>query len=67
MLTRLDQFKQEVNSYALKHGITYEQAVSVLNDPRPEVYNWVDWDQLLFELRQEILFTIVDGITNANR
>ncbi len=51
MKTRQEAFKSEVKKYAFKHGLTYSQALSVLNDPRPEVYNWVDWDQQLTDLR----------------
>lgn len=51
MNTRTKQFETEVRKYAFKHGLTYDQALSVLNEPRPEVYNWVDWDQQLTYLR----------------
>lgn len=51
MNTRTESFKSEVNKYAFKHGLTFAQALSVLNDTRPEVYNWVDWDEQLNNLR----------------
>ena len=50
---RLREYTNIVLEYADFHGLTYSQALSVLNDPSPEARRWVDWDDLISTLIHE--------------
>jgi len=50
---RAKEFKKDVEKYAAKYNISYGTALDILADSkRPEVFNWVDYDELF-----DILFS----------
>ena len=52
-MSRVSDYKSVVEKWAKKHGISYKSAISIISEIRGEVYEWIDFDQLVDELRIE--------------
>ena len=47
--SQYDWGKEKVNKYAKKHGLIYEQAITIINDIESikNIYNWVNIGEFL--------------------